>query len=126
MRAITWQGTKDVKVETVPDPEIINPRDAVIRVTLSAICGSDLHLYNGWNPAMKKGDILGHEFMGEVVDVGPMVKRLAVGDKVVIPFDIACGECFFCKQSLFSLCDNSNPKGWMMEKVYDYPTAGLY
>src|SRR5687768_16917212 len=108
MRALCWQGPNDVGVETVPDPEILNPRDAVVRITTTCICGSDLHLYDGYIPFMKPGDILGHEFMGEVMEVGPEVKNLKVGDRVVVPFTISCGGCFFCKRDLWSLCDNSN------------------
>ncbi len=117
MRAVCWNGKTDVRVETVPDPEILNPRDAIVKITSTAICGSDLHLYNGYMPTMKKGDILGHEFMGEVVEVGREVKNLKVGDRVVVPFTISCGQCFFCKKELFSLCDNSNPNAWMAEKA---------
>ncbi|WP_439534008.1 alcohol dehydrogenase catalytic domain-containing protein, partial [Polymorphobacter sp.] len=109
MRAVRWHGKKDVRVDTVPDPEIVNPRDAIIRVTSTAICGSDLHLYNGMIPSMQAGDILGHEFMGEVVALGSGVTNLAIGDRVVVPFTIACGNCFFCEKTLTSLCDNSNP-----------------
>jgi threonine dehydrogenase-like Zn-dependent dehydrogenase len=126
MKAVCWYGKNDVRVENVPDAQIINPRDAVLKVTLSAICGSDLHLYNGYIPTMMKGDILGHEFMGEVVAVGPEVKSLAVGDRVVVPFTIACGACFFCRRQLWSLCDNSNPNAWMAEKLYGYSGSGLF
>ena len=126
MRAVCWNGKSDVRVETVPDPEIINPRDAIVRITSTAICGSDLHLYNGFIPTMKKGDILGHEFMGEVVELGQGVKNLSVGDRVIVPFNIACGNCWFCQQELFSLCDNSNPNAWMAEKAYGHTTAGLF
>jgi threonine dehydrogenase-like Zn-dependent dehydrogenase len=126
MRAVCWNGTTDVRVETVPDPQILNPRDAVIRVTSAAICGSDLHLYDGYIPSMKKGDILGHEFMGEVMEVGRGVKNLSVGDRVVVPFTIACGNCFFCKQELWSLCDNSNPNAVIAEKAYGYSPSGLF
>jgi threonine dehydrogenase-like Zn-dependent dehydrogenase len=126
MRAVCWNGKSDVRVETVPDPEILNPRDAIVRVTSTAICGSDLHLYNGFIPTMKKGDILGHEFMGEVVELGQGVKNLSVGDRVIVPFNIACGNCWFCQQELFSLCDNSNPNAWMAEKAYGHATAGLF
>ena len=108
MRALTWHGTKDVRVDTVPDPQIVNPRDAIIEVTSTAICGSDLHLYDGVIPGVMPGDILGHEFMGRVVDVGPG-STLSVGDRVVVPFTISCGACFFCRHDLFSACDNSNP-----------------
>jgi threonine dehydrogenase-like Zn-dependent dehydrogenase len=126
MKALCWNGVHDVRVETVPDPEIINPRDAVIRITRTAICGSDLHLYNGYIPTMKAGDILGHEFMGEVVDVGAEVGNLKVGDRVVVPFPIACGSCYFCGHDLFSLCDNSNPNAWMAEEAYGYTPAGIF
>jgi threonine dehydrogenase-like Zn-dependent dehydrogenase len=113
-------------VESVPDPEILNPRDAIIRVTATAICGSDLHIYDGYIPTMVKGDVLGHEFMGEVVEVGPENGRLKVGDRVVVPFTIACGQCYFCKEQLWSLCDNSNPNAWVAEKLYGYSAAGLF
>ena len=109
MRAVRWHGKKDVRVDTVPDPEIVNPRDAIVRVTSTAICGSDLHLYNGMIPTMQAGDILGHEFMGEIVALGSSVGNLQIGDRVVVPFTIACGQCFFCEKTLTSLCDNSNP-----------------
>jgi len=108
MRAVTWHGRHDVRVDTVPDPEIVNPRDAIIRITSTAICGSDLHLYDGYIPGMRAGDILGHENMGEVVEVGPK-STLKKGDKVVIPFTVSCGQCFFCQKQQFSACDNSNP-----------------
>jgi threonine dehydrogenase-like Zn-dependent dehydrogenase len=126
MRAVCWNGKGDVRVETVPDPEILNPRDAIVKVTSTAICGSDLHLFGGFIPTMKKGDILGHEFMGEVVDVGKGVGNLKAGDRIAVPFAIACGNCWFCKQELFSLCDNSNPNAWMAEKAYGYSTSGLF
>jgi threonine dehydrogenase-like Zn-dependent dehydrogenase len=109
MKAVLWQGITNVSVETVPDPELLNQRDAIIKISSTAICGSDLHLYNGYIPAMKKGDILGHEFMGEVVEVGSKVSNLKAGDRVVVPFPIACGNCFFCWREMWSLCDNSNP-----------------
>lgn len=109
MRAVRWYGKHDVRVESVPDPVIVNPRDAIVRVTSTAICGSDLHLFDGVIPSMQKGDILGHEFMGEIVAIGRSVGNLAIGDRVVIPFTIACGRCFFCEKTLTSLCDNSNP-----------------
>jgi len=115
MRALTWHGRHDVRVETVPDPEIVNPHDAVLKVTSTAICGSDLHLYDGYVPTMMKGDILGHEFMGEVVEVGSEVRTLNVGDRVIVPFPISCGRCFYCQQQLWSLCDNTNPNAWMVE-----------
>ncbi|MFC6490973.1 zinc-dependent alcohol dehydrogenase [Nitratireductor sp. GCM10026969] len=128
MRALTWQGKKDVRVETVPDPEIVNPRDAVIEVTSTAICGSDLHLYDAVIPTLKPGDILGHEFMGEVVDVGPGNEKLKKGDRVVVPFTIACGKCFYCERQLYSACDNSNPadKADMSETLYGYQMSGLF
>jgi threonine dehydrogenase-like Zn-dependent dehydrogenase len=126
MKAVRYYGTEDVRVETVPDPHILNPRDAIIKVTSTAICGSDLHIYGGFIPTMQKGDILGHEFMGEVVDVGSENRRLAVGDRVVVPFTIACGRCYFCKQELWSLCDNSNPNAWMAEKISGYAGSGLF
>jgi threonine dehydrogenase-like Zn-dependent dehydrogenase len=126
MRAICWEGKRDVRVEQVADPEILNPRDAIIRVTATAICGSDLHLYHGFIPTMKSGDILGHEFMGEVVDVGRDVRNLAVGDRVVVPFTIACGSCFFCQRQMWSLCDNSNPNSAMADKLYGYSGSGLF
>ncbi len=126
MKAVCWFGKNDVRVEQVPDPKILNPRDAVIKITTTAICGSDLHLHNGYVPTMQKGDILGHEFMGEVVEVGDAVKNLKVGDRVAVPFTIACGSCFFCQQQLWSLCDNSNPNAWMLEKVYGYSGSALF
>jgi threonine dehydrogenase-like Zn-dependent dehydrogenase len=110
----------------VPDPKILNPRDAIIRITRTAICGSDLHLYDGYIPTMEKGDILGHEFMGEVVEVGSENKELKKGDRVVVPFTIACGHCFFCERELWSLCDNSNPNAWMAEKLYGFSPSGLF
>ena len=127
MKALCWNGIRDVRVENVPDPKILNPRDAIVRITTTAICGSDLHLYDGYIPTMQKGDILGHEFMGEVVDVGHEVKNLAVGDRVVVPFTIACGSCFFCEKSLCArCCDNSNPNAGLAEKVYGYSASGLF
>src|SRR5688572_19778053 len=98
MRANCWYGKRDLRIEDVPDPRILNPRDAIVRVTTAAICGSDLHLYNGFVPSMMKGDILGHEFMGEVVETGQAVNNLRAGDRVVVPFPISCGACFFCQQ----------------------------
>src|SRR5215472_6289666 len=109
MRAVVWQGKNNVKVAEVPDPSIVNPHDAIVKVTLTAICGSDLHLYNGFIPTMQAGDVIGHEFMGEVVETGSEVKNLSKGDWVVVPFAIACGRCFFCERGLSSLCDNTNP-----------------
>lgn len=126
MKAVCWYGRQDVRVEEVPDPRVLNPRDAVVRITLTAICGSDLHLYGGFIPAMKKGDVLGHEFMGEVVEVGREVRGLAAGDKVVAGFCICCGGCFFCRNQLFSLCDNTNPNAAAAEALYGHTTAGLF
>ncbi len=126
MKAVCWHGKEDVRVDTVPDPKILNPRDAIIKVTSTAICGSDLHLYDGYIPSMQSGDILGHEFMGEVVETGKGVQNLKVGDRVVIPFTISCGGCFFCNRDLWSLCDNSNPNAWMAEKFYGHSPAGLF
>jgi threonine dehydrogenase-like Zn-dependent dehydrogenase len=126
MRALCWHGSEDVRVDTVPDPQILNPRDAIVRVTSTAICGSDLHLYDGYIPTMEAGDILGHEFMGEVVEVGREVGNLEKGDRVVIPFTIACGGCFFCERDLWSLCDNSNPNAELAEKVYGHSPSGLF
>jgi len=126
MKALVWHGKNDVRIERVPDPTILNPRDAIVRITTSAICGSDLHLLDGYIPTMQTGDILGHEFMGEVVEVGPGNHKLKRGDRVVVPFTIACGNCFFCKSDLWSLCDNSNPNAGMAEKLYGYTTAGLF
>ncbi len=126
MKALVWHGKNDVRVERVPDPTILNPRDAIIRITTSAICGSDLHLLDGYIPTMQSGDILGHEFMGEVVEVGPRNAKLKVGDRVVVPFTIACGNCYFCKRELLSCCDNSNPNAGMAEKLYGYSTSGLF
>ena len=126
MRALCWYGKGDVRVETVPDPQILNPKDAIVKITLTAICGSDLHLYDGYIPSMQKGDILGHEFMGEVVDIGAEVKKLKVGDRVVVPFPIACGHCFYCQRGEHAACDNSNPKPSITEKAYGYPSAALF
>jgi len=125
MKAVCWYGKNDVRVDTVPDPKLLNPRDAIVRVTHTAICGSDLHLYDGYIPTMKKGDILGHEFMGEVMEVG-QENGLKKGDRVVIPFAIGCGGCYFCRHDQWSLCDNSNPNAWMAEKLYGFSGAGLF
>jgi threonine dehydrogenase-like Zn-dependent dehydrogenase len=119
-------GAKDIQVRQVPDPKILNPDDAIVRITSTAICGSDLHLYNGFIPSMEKGDILGHEFMGEVVEVGRDVKKLKVGDRVVVPFPIACGHCMNCESHLYSVCENSNPNAWMAEKLWGYSPAAIY
>jgi threonine dehydrogenase-like Zn-dependent dehydrogenase len=126
MKAVCWTGTKEVTVETVPDPQIIEDRDAILHITTSAICGSDLHLYDGYIPAMKKGDILGHEFMGEVVEVGKKVTNLKVGDRVVVPFNISCGNCYFCERQEFSLCEDSNPDWRTNALAFGYPGAGLF
>ena len=126
MKANCWYGAKDMRVEDTPDPQILSARDAIVRVTSTAICGSDLHLYNGFIPTMRKGDILGHEFMGEVVETGKGVTNLKVGDRVVVPFPIACGSCFSCESKLFSVCENSNPKAWMAEKMWGYSPSGLF
>jgi threonine dehydrogenase-like Zn-dependent dehydrogenase len=128
MKAICWMGVEKMSVETVPDPKILNPRDAIIKVTSTCICGSDLHLYDGYIPTMEQGDILGHEFMGEVVEVGSGINRekLKVGDRVVVPFTIACGRCFFCSQKLWSCCDNTNPNAWIAEKLFGYSPSGLF
>jgi threonine dehydrogenase-like Zn-dependent dehydrogenase len=126
MKATCWMGKKKVKVENVPDPQILNSRDAIVRVTSTAICGSDLHLYNGFVPTMEKGDVLGHEFMGEIVEVGGGVSNLKVGDRVVVPFPIACGHCRACQDQLFSCCENSNPNAWIAEKMWGHSPAGLF
>ncbi|HWP06655.1 MAG TPA: zinc-dependent alcohol dehydrogenase [Polyangiaceae bacterium] len=126
MKANCWYGKKQVRVEDVPDPKILNSRDAIVRVTSTAICGSDLHLYNGLMPTLEKGDVLGHEFMGEVVELGTSVTNLSVGDRVVVPFPIACGGCLSCEDGMFSLCENSNPNAWMAEKLWGYSPAGLF
>jgi threonine dehydrogenase-like Zn-dependent dehydrogenase len=126
MKALCYIDKQHVDVQDVRDPSIINPRDAVVRITSTAICGSDLHLYGGFVPALEKGDILGHEFMGEVVEVGREVKNLKIGDRVVVPFTISCGNCFFCERELYSLCENSNPNAWMAEKMWGHSPCGIY
>ncbi len=126
MKALCWYGKGDVRVEDVPDPKIEAPTDAVIKITSTAICGSDLHLYDGYMPEMHEGDILGHENMGEVVEVGPEVKNLKVGDRVVVPFTISCGECFFCRRELYSCCDRTNPDAAKAAKVMGHAPAGLF
>jgi threonine dehydrogenase-like Zn-dependent dehydrogenase len=126
MRATCWHGKNDVRVDNVPDPTILNPRDAIVKITSTAICGSDLHLYNGFVPTMEQGDILGHEFMGEVVDLGSGVTNLKIGDRVVVPFPIACGNCFFCQEKLYSVCENSNPNALMAEKMWGHSPAGIF
>jgi threonine dehydrogenase-like Zn-dependent dehydrogenase len=126
MRANVWSGRNTVQVENVPDPKILNDRDAIVRITSTAICGSDLHLYDGYIPTMKRGDILGHEFMGEVVETGRGVGNLEVGDRVVVPFPIACGNCWSCRHELYSVCENSNPNAGIAEKFFGQPTAGIF
>ncbi|MCC6142367.1 MAG: glutathione-dependent formaldehyde dehydrogenase, partial [Candidatus Hydrogenedentes bacterium] len=123
---VTWKGTHDVDVDNIDDPKIEQPGDIVLRVTSTAICGSDLHLYDGYIPTMKKGDVLGHEFMGEVVETGPSVSKLKKGDRVVVPFNIACGTCWFCNHDLFSLCDNSNRNAEKAEEIYGQSPSGLF
>jgi threonine dehydrogenase-like Zn-dependent dehydrogenase len=126
MKALCWHGAKDVRVDNVPDPKILNPRDAILKITSTAICGSDLHLYDGYIPTMEKGDILGHEFMGEVVELGSAVTNLKIGDRVVVPFPIACGNCYFCEEQQHSLCENSNPNAAMAEKMWGHSPAGIF
>ncbi len=126
MRALCWHGSGDVRVQDVPEPELIHDGDAIVRVTSTAICGSDLHLFDGYMPTMRKGDVLGHEFMGEVVEVGAGVKELAVGDRVVVPFPIACGRCHYCQTGRWSLCDNSNPNAALAEKLFGHSPAGIF
>jgi threonine dehydrogenase-like Zn-dependent dehydrogenase len=126
VKATCWQGKQRVSVDEVPDPQILNGRDAIVRVTSTTICGSDLHLYNGFMPTMQRGDILGHEFMGEVVELGAAVKNLKVGDRVVVPFAIACGGCESCQLGNFSCCENANPTGWIPEKMMGHPTCGAF
>lgn len=126
MKAICWRGATDVRLETVPDPKILNPRDAILRVTATTICGSDLHIYDGYIPTMQPGDIIGHEFMGEVVEIGSEVKKLKVGDRVVVSSIIGCGRCLYCESQRWSLCDNSNPNSWMQEPVMGFGTAGIF
>jgi threonine dehydrogenase-like Zn-dependent dehydrogenase len=126
MRALCWHGKSDVRVDTVPDPTIEDPRDAIIKITSTCICGSDLHLYDGYMPTMERGDVLGHEPMGVVVEVGKDVKKLKKGDRVVVPFTISCGECWYCKRSEFSLCDNSNRNAEIARKAMGQSPAGLF
>src|SRR5215212_2729441 len=123
MKALCWYGTNDVRVARVPDPRILNPRDAIVKVTLTAICGSDLHLLDGFIPTMKRGDILGHEFMGEVVEVGPENTKLKKGDRVVVPFTIICGECDQCRRGNYSVCERTNRNKVMADKVFGHSTA---
>jgi threonine dehydrogenase-like Zn-dependent dehydrogenase len=126
MKAVCWMGSGKVETQTVPDPTLLNPHDAIIKVTRTAICGSDLHLYDGFIPTMEAGDILGHEFMGVVQEVGSSVTNLKYGDRVVVPFTIACGQCFFCQRHIWSACDNSNPNAHLMEAAYGYSGSGLF
>ena len=126
MRALCWHGVGKVGIENVSEPELLNSRDAIVKVSSTAICGSDLHLYNGYIPSVYRGDILGHEFMGEVVEVGSGVANLAIGDRVVVPFPIACGNCFFCSNEQHSLCENSNPNAWLAEKMWGHSPAGIF
>lgn len=126
MKALAWHGTGDVRVDTVPDPQIQDPRDIIIQITASGICGSDLHLYDGLMPSMEEGDIIGHEPMGIVVEVGSAVTKFKKGDRVVVPFVIACGECFFCKKTLYSCCDTTNPGAELAEKAMGHAPAGLF
>jgi threonine dehydrogenase-like Zn-dependent dehydrogenase len=126
MRANVWSGRNTVQVENVPDPKVLNDRDAIVKISSTAICGSDLHLYDGYVPTMKKGDILGHEFMGEVVETGRRVENLQVGDRVVVPFPIACGNCWACQHELYSVCENSNPNWGLAEKAFGHGTAGIF
>jgi threonine dehydrogenase-like Zn-dependent dehydrogenase len=126
MKANCWMGKRRLEVRKVPDPQILNGRDAIVRITSTAICGSDLHIYNGFIPTMERGDILGHEFMGEVVETGKSVKNLEVGDRVVVPFTISCGACAMCRRDLWSLCENSNPNAWIAEKLMGHSPAGLF
>jgi threonine dehydrogenase-like Zn-dependent dehydrogenase len=126
MKALCWHGKKDIRCDTVPDPQIENPRDAIIKVTTCAICGSDLHLFNGFIPGMMRGDIVGHEFMGEVMEVGSDIKKLKPGDRVVVPFTIICGECEQCRRGNFSVCERTNRNRAIADKVFGHSTAGLF
>ncbi len=126
MKALVWHGKNDVRVDRVPDPTLLKPTDAIIKITATAICGSDLHLYDGFQPGMEGGDILGHESMGVVFDLGADVKKLSLGDRVVVPFVIACGRCFFCKKKLFSCCDTSNPNAKLAEKAMGHAPCGAF
>src|SRR5512147_2555375 len=125
MQALCWKGPKNLAVENVPEPKILNPRDIILKVRLSTPCGSDLHLVNGYIPTMQKGDIIGHEFMGEVVETGPEVKKLRKGDRAVVISILGCGKCFFCSNEMWSLCDNTNPNAWMEEKLWGHSIAGV-
>jgi len=126
MKALYWNGINDLRVGTVPDPGIVNPHDAILRVTMSTTCGSDLHFIDGYIPTMRAGDVIGHEFIGEVVETGPEVRKVKKGDRVVVPSFICCGQCWFCQHDLWSLCDNTNPNAEMQSALLGYPTAGIY
>lgn len=126
MRALCWNGVNDLRVETVPDPSIANPHDAILRVTMSTTCGSDLHFIDGYVPTMRAGDVIGHEFVGEVIEAGRDVKKVKPGDRVVVPSFVCCGHCWFCQHDLWSLCDNTNPNAEMQSLLLGYPTAGVY
>ncbi|MFY0573753.1 zinc-dependent alcohol dehydrogenase [Cystobacter fuscus] len=126
MRALCWNGINDLRVESVPDPEIVNPHDVILKVTMSTTCGSDLHFIDGYIPTMREGDVIGHEFMGEVVEVGHEVKKVKKGDRVVVPSFIVCGNCWYCQHDLYSLCDNTNPKPEVQQATFGQPTAGIY
>src|SRR5690554_1337446 len=126
MKALCWNGINKLDVESVPDPSILNPHDGIVRVSLSSVCGSDLHLLGGYVPTMRKGDIIGHEFMGEIVEVGSEVRNFTRGDRVVVGSIIGCGECSFCQEGTWSLCDNSNPNAWVLEKTYGHASAGIF
>ncbi|MDR6198050.1 zinc-dependent alcohol dehydrogenase [Siphonobacter sp. SORGH_AS_0500] len=126
MKALCYNGIRDLRVETIPDPQLINPHDAIVRVHMSSVCGSDLHLINGYVPTVMAGDVLGHEFMGEIVEVGPEVKKLKKGDRVVVGSVIACGECQHCQEQTYSLCDNTNPNAHLLEKMYGDSVAAIF
>ena len=126
MRALCWNGVNDLRVETVPDPRLVNPHDVLMKVSMSTTCGSDLHFIDGYLPSMREGDVIGHEFMGEILEVGPEVKKVKKGDRVVVPSFICCGNCYYCKDDKWSLCDNTNPNPELQEPLLGYPTAGIY
>src|SRR5687767_13617640 len=126
MKALCWHGKEDIRYETVPDPRIEHPRDAIVKTSCCAICGSDLHFFDGFMPGMKPGDVVGHEFMGEVVEVGRENKKLKVGDRVVVPFTICCGECDQCRRGNFSVCERSNRNKEIADKLFGHTTAGLF
>src|SRR5919205_3267995 len=126
MRAICWNGVNDISTETVNDPAIVNPHDAILKVRLSTTCGSDLHFIDGYIPTMREGDVIGHEFMGEIVEVGPEVEKVRPGDRVVIPSFIGCGRCWYCDHDLWSLCDTTNPNPELQIPLLGYPTGGIY